>query len=131
MENDDRKISTVEAILAVIIVASADLMEFLAGIIAVPLQVLPVIGQGLSVALVLFAWVYGFTITALTLTWIFFKGLNMRWFFAGSGLELIPFINALPWRTAAILAVIAEDRSPQLKKLSGLVKPSVKTATAK
>lgn len=131
MENNDRKISTIEAILAVIFVASADLIEFLAGIISVPIQVIPVVGQGLGVALMLFAWIYGFTVTAITLTWIYFKGLNMRWFFAGSGLELIPFVSALPWRTAAILAVIAEDRSPQLKKISGLIKPGAKTAMAK
>ncbi|MDP3999444.1 MAG: hypothetical protein Q8P76_02525 [bacterium] len=130
MENNERKISTVEAILAVIFVASADLMEFLASLLAIPIQVIPVVGQGLGAALMLFAWLYGFTVTALTLTWIYFKGLSMRWFLGGSGLELIPGINALPLRTAAILAVIAEDRLPLLKKASGLVKPTAKSAVA-
>lgn len=131
MENNDRKVSTIEQVLAVGFVASADIIEFLAGIISIPIQAIPVIGQGLGVALMLFAWIYGFTVTAITLTWIYFKGLNMRWFFSGSGLELIPFVNAFPWRTAAIFMVILEDRLPPLKKISGLNPTDLKSATAK
>jgi hypothetical protein len=44
--------------------------------------------------------------------WLIMKGVGIRWFLGGSGIELVPFLNGLPARSAALLATFIEDSGP-------------------
>ena len=102
------KISIVERIPMAIIVIIADVAEALAVLgIAIP-----VIGQALPVI----AWFYGFTISAIIIFWLTMKGVSVKWFLGGSGIELIPILNGLPLRIAALLATFLEDSLPEKAK---------------
>lgn len=84
-----------------ILVVSADAAEILAALgVALP---------GIGPALPVLAWFYGFTISAFIIFWLIMKGVSIKWFLGGSGLELIPILSSLPGRTAAMLATFAED----------------------
>ncbi len=105
------KIGLVEIVGFGILVLMTDLIEILAtfGV------VIPVIGP----ALPFMAGIYGFIISAFVIFWLIMKGVSIKWFLGGSGLEFIPLINALPFRTAAFIATIIEDHLPEeAKKLT-------------
>lgn len=70
---------------------------------------IPIIGP----ALPLLSWFYGITISGIILFWLIMKGVSVRWFLGGSGIEFIPFVNALPARTATLLATFMEDDLPE------------------
>ncbi len=118
--NKEPKISIVEMIPMVIIVLTADIAEILAtaGI------ALPVIGPALPVI----AWFYGFTVSAIIIFWLIMKGVSVKWFLGGSGVELIPVLNSLPARTAALAATFIEDSLPEKAK-GALGAVTGKTAT--
>lgn len=99
--NKESKINTVDKITMLILVISADVAEILA--------VFGVALPGIGPALPVMAWFYGFTISTFLIFWLIMKGVNIKWFLGGSGLELIPVLNSLPGRTAAMLATFAED----------------------
>lgn len=109
MEEKNRsKINTVDKIIMGILVASADAGEMLADLgIAIPF-----IGPALPVI----AWFYGFTISAILIFWLIMKGVSVKWFLGGTGIELIPVINGLPARSAALLATFIEDGLPEKAK---------------
>ncbi len=102
------KINTVDKIIMGILVVSADAGEMLADLgIAIPAigPVLPVI-----------AWFYGFTISAIMIFWLIMKGVSIKWFLGGSAIDLIPILNGLPAKTAALLATFIEDSLPEQAK---------------
>lgn len=107
--NKNSKIGIVDSVIMILLCASSDAAEALADLGIV----LPVIGPVLP----LIAWFYGFIISAFMLFWLTMKGVSTRWFLGGTGLELIPFVNALPARTAAIVATIAEENLPEKAKV--------------
>ena len=87
------------------IVATAEAADFFATLGAP----LPIIGPALPFA----SWFYGLAISGIILFWLIMKGVSVRWFLGGSGIELIPLINALPFKTAALLATFMEDSLPE------------------
>lgn len=106
--NKEPKISIVERIPMAIIVITADIAEALA-VLGIAL---PVIGPALPVI----AWFYGFTVSAIIIFWLTMKGVSVKWFLGGSGIELIPILNGLPLRIAALLATFLEDSLPEKAK---------------
>lgn len=114
MKNDS-KINTLDKVTMLILVVSADVAEILAALgMALP---------GVGPVLPVLAWFYGFTISAFIIFWLIMKGVSVKWFLGGTGLELIPVLNSLPGRTAAILATFAED--------SGILKSPAKAILGK
>lgn len=110
----ESKISLVEKIIMVQLAVIADVTEALAALgIAIP-----VIGP----ALPMIAFFIGLSISAILIFWLIMKGVQPRWFLAGSGIELIPIINALPTRIAALAITFIEDSGPPI------VKQAIKTA---
>ena len=99
------KINIVDKILMLIMAISADVADA-AATAGIPL---PFIGPVLPAI----SWFYGLVISAILIFWIIMKGTNVRWLLGGSGLELMPIINALPGRTAGIIATIIEDALPE------------------
>lgn len=111
------KINTVDKVIMLILAASADIGEILAALgVALP---------GIGPALPVIAWFYGFTISVILVFWLIMKGVSVRWFLSGSLIDLIPLLNILPIRTAAILATFLEDSLP------GPLKTVFKAATGK
>ncbi len=119
--NKNSKINTVDKVMMSILVVSADTGEILADLgIAIPVigPVLPAI-----------AWFYGFTISIIMIFWLIMKGVSIKWFLGGSGIDLIPVINGLPAKSAALLATFIEDSLPEkAKSAPGAVtgKPKIK-----
>ncbi len=111
--NENAKIGIVDAIIMILLCASADAAELVADLsIAVP-----VVGEILPFV----AWAYGFAISGIMLFWLIMKGVNTKWFLGGAGIDLIPFINILPGTTVAIIATIIEDHLPEkLKAVTSL-----------
>lgn len=109
------KISLVEKILMMELAIIGDLSEALAALgIAIP-----IIGP----ALPLIAFIIGLTISSILTFWLIMKGVSVKWFLGGSGIELIPIINALPVRIAALAITFIEDSGPPI------IKTAIKTAT--
>ncbi len=102
------KIDIVQKVLMLVVVASADIAEFLA-VLGISI---PIIGPVLP----MLAWFYGFTVSAIIYFWLIMIGVSIKWFLGGSGLELIPVLNALPFRSAAIIATLIEDELPEKAK---------------
>ena len=99
-----------------ILIVMTDILEILAAFgIAIP-----VIGP----ALPFIAGIYGFIISAFVIFWLIMKGVSIKWFLGGSGIEFIPIVNGLPFRTAAFIATIIEDHLPEQAKQ--LTKPASK-----
>lgn len=107
-KKSEPKINIVEIIVFGLFIVTADVAEFLATL-SVPI---PAIGQALPVL----ATAYGFTVSAFTIFWLIMKGVSTKWFLGGAGIDLIPLLNAIPARTAAFIATVAEDRLPPEKK---------------
>lgn len=114
----DSKINTAEKVFMLLLAGSADAAEALgtAGL------AIPLIGPALPIA----AWFYGFIISAILLFWLTMKGVSVGWMLGGSGIELMPMINSLPARTAAMIATIVEDGLPPKAKeaVGKLTKPT-------
>lgn len=120
------KIDIVERILMLLLVLAADSAEFLA---TLSLGI-PFLGETLSIL----ATFFGFMISLIILGWLIMKGVSIKWFLGGSGIDLIPIINAMPTKTAAIIATFVEDSLPKLieanqEKSKPKNKEEVKTET--
>lgn len=102
--NSNSKISLVEKLFMLILVASADTADALATLGAALMPIGPVFP--------VISWFYGFIISAILIFWLIMKGVSTKWFLGGSGIELIPFLNGLPVRTAALIATFIEDSLP-------------------
>lgn len=101
------KINIVEVVLMGILVVSADAAEALAAMAA---------STAIGAILTPIAWLYGAGIMAIVLFWLIIKGVGIKWFLGGSGLDLIPFINAVPFRSAAFIMTVVMDRMPEKAK---------------
>ena len=107
------KISYIEAFLIMAVVILADLVELVLVFFGLPDFWIP-------------------DIISFPITQIYFrmKGVKGELALVGNLLELIPYVSALPMRTALVAAVIVIDRSPKLKgKLEAatkVVKPATK-----
>lgn len=64
--------------------------------------------------------------SATLLLWAMMKEVRALWTLAGGGLELIPVVNALPIRTATMVATIWLDWHPQQAELAETVLPKIK-----
>ena len=119
MDNKDSKINTVDKIIMGILVASADGAEAL----AVFGLAIPVVGEALSVI----AWFYGLIISGIILFWFIMKRISIKWFLGGSGIDLIPILNGLPVRSAALIATFIEDSLPEQAKaaVGAITKPKL------
>ncbi len=103
--NPNAKIGIVDAIIMVLLCASSDAADIVADLsIAIP-----VVGEILPFV----AWAYGQAISAFMLFWLIMKGVSTKWFSGGAIIDLIPFVNVLPGRTAAIIVTIIEDHLPE------------------
>ena len=102
--DEKSKLNIVDGIIMGILCVSADAADILAALgIAIP-----VIGPALPII----AWFYGLAISGMLIFWLIMKGVSVRWFLWGSGLELIPLVNGLPARTGALIATLAENKLP-------------------
>lgn len=111
---NESKITTVDKVFMFILVGIADAAEALGS----AMVSIPIIGTAMPIA----AGFFGATISAIMIFWLYNKGVSTKWFWGGSGLELIPFINALPFRTGALIMTIIEDRVPIVKEISKIKK---------
>ena len=102
-----------------ILVASADGAEAL----AVFGLAIPAVGEALSVI----AWFYGLIISGIILFWFIMKRISIKWFLGGSGIDLIPILNGLPVRSAALIATFIEDSLPEQAKaaVGAITKPKL------
>lgn len=109
--NKNSKIGIVDSVIMLLLCGSSDAAEALADLgIAIP-----VVGPIFPVV----AWFYGFIISAFMLFWLTMKGVSTKWFLGGTGIELIPLVNALPARTAAIIVTIIQENLPEkIKKVT-------------
>lgn len=60
--------------------------------------------------------------SAIIVPWAIIKGVRSSWLFAGTIIEYIPIINALPTRTALMIITIYLDRHPKSARIAGIVK---------
>jgi len=116
--DDEKKISLGESILAVLSCLFADGIEALVMLIGVVPFITP-LALGIS-------WFINFFVWAIIQLWLILKGVRNLWFFSGSLLEYIPFIDVLPIRTATIIAVIFMANHPKITRAASLAQ----TATA-
>jgi len=100
-EQQQKKISLPEAILMIMICGLADLFELIATFV----EAVPVIGQ----ILLFIKWFVAIFSWLAIQFWLIMKGVSIRWFLGGSGIELIPIVNALPVRLAALAMTLIED----------------------
>lgn len=98
---EGNKICIVERILMLLLVITADVADFL----GTSSLAIPFLGEAISLG----TTILGFIISAIIIFWLIMKGVGIRWFLGGSGIELIPVINAIPARTAAVLMTFFED----------------------
>lgn len=105
---EGNKIDIVERIIMVILVLTADSLEFI-GTFCLGI---PFIGQ----TLFFMAMFFSFMIFGIILLWLIMKKVSIRWFLGGSGIDFIPIISAMPTKTAAIIATLIEDSYPQIMK---------------
>ena len=97
------ELNTVDFILMLMLTLSADVADILAALgVAIPI---------IGLALPLIAWFYGLIIFGILIFWLIMKGVGIKWFLWGSGLELIPLLNSLPARTAALIATFTENKT--------------------
>lgn len=108
---DQGKISLAEAVLMLMITGAADLLEFLLTF---------AVGVGEIVK-----WFIDIPTWFIIQFWLMIKGVRGTWFLAGSLLELIPVINALPIRTLTMVITIYLANKPQS---SALVAEATKVA---
>lgn len=100
-DTPQKKISFGEGMLVIAIAACADIAEFFLGF----LEAIPVVGflgTGLKLFLNFFAG-------SFIVIFFLFKGAklaDLTWLFGSVGLEIIPFVSILPWRTAAVIKII-------------------------
>ena len=102
------KLNVVDGVIMGILVGSADAVETLTTLGLA----LPIIGPALPII----AWFYGFIISAIITSWLYTKGISIKWFLGGSSLDLIPLVNAVPAKTAALIATFIEDGLPEKTK---------------
>ena len=121
MTNNKPKITTVDKVFMFILVGIADGVDFL-GSLAIAI---PVIGPAMPIVTGLF----GAIISAIMIFWLYNKEVSTKWFWGGSGIELIPFVNALPFRTGALIMTIIEDEVPAVKQVTSITKPASKMPT--
>lgn len=67
---------------------------------------IPIIGVGGPVV----AWIVSFTVSAILLIWFIMKGVSPNYLLFGSAVDMIPFINMFPAKTAAVIATIVKER---------------------
>lgn len=99
MDKSPPKISNIEAFLIMCLVLLADIVELVLALFLLPDFWIP-------------------DIITFPITQIYFrmKGVRGDYALIGNLLELIPYVSALPMRTALVGAVIIIDRSPKLKE---------------
>ncbi len=109
------RFNTAERVLLLIPAILADGLEFLAAMGAT----IPVVGQALEGV----SLIGGVITSAIIMFCIIIKGGSIRWFLAGSGIDLIPILNGLPAKTAALIATFIQDKAetivpaPIIKKI--------------
>lgn len=110
MNEEEPKFSLVEIILMLMIVIPVDILEVVvAFIIAVP-----VIGQ-IAVMVMFFV---NLIVLAIIQFWLWMKGIRGLWALSAQLLESIPLINALPLRTAGVIATIIIANRPEAAKVA-------------
>lgn len=117
----DKKISLPEIIIMVMIVAGADLFDVFVDLAAA----VPVIGQ-----ILLFGnWFVDIFVFVIVQFWLIMKGgigfRKQATVLVGNLVEMIPFLDVLPIRTAALLAAIYMINNPKIVKK--VTKPTLNT----
>ncbi len=110
-----RKISLPSKIAMALMVISADIFDDAALAAGV---------TGIGLVLVMAAWIYGFIISAAVSFWLYMLGVSMKWTLPGFIFELIPGLNALPARTAAMLVTFAKDEAETIMKIAPIINKS-------
>ncbi|MBI2013461.1 MAG: hypothetical protein HYS87_01395 [Candidatus Colwellbacteria bacterium] len=103
MAENEKKISMVEAILMLMVTVTADIAEVIAD--------LTLIGIPISILINVVAY-------PTIQFWLIMKGIRNLTYTAGSMIEFIPIINALPVRTATMIMTIFLANRPVVAKLA-------------
>lgn len=101
-EEEKGKISLVEGIIMVVIVATADIIEIILTFFALnPLSI-----------------VIDVPVTFIIQFWLWMKGSKWTWALAGNLIEFIPYVDFLPIRTATLLLTIYLSNHSKTAKLA-------------
>ncbi|MEK7114501.1 MAG: hypothetical protein AAB832_00335 [Patescibacteria group bacterium] len=116
--DEDKKISLPEIIIMVMIVGGADLFDVFVGLAAA----VPVIGQ-----ILLFGnWFVDIFVLAIVQFWLIMKGgigfRKQATVLVGNLAEMIPFLDILPIRTAALLVAIYMINHPGITEAVKTIK---------
>lgn len=110
-----KKISTPEAIFLILGCIVVDLID-----LAITIFLLDLGGAGEFIK-----WTLNIFFWAIISIYFIIKGVRQLWFMAGSLIEFIPVINALPIRTITMIIVIVLDRSPRAQHAIAMATPKV------
>ncbi|HEY4500064.1 MAG TPA: hypothetical protein VJH70_03025 [Candidatus Paceibacterota bacterium] len=100
--NQRSKIDMVDGFIMLAMAGIADGTEFLMNYVAA----IPVIGLGGP----LIASLISFLVSAILLAWFIIKGIPLGYLLSGSAVDMMPLVNMLPAKTAAVIATILKDR---------------------
>lgn len=117
--DEQKKISLPEIIVLIMLSGAVDLFEVFSDL----MFPIPVIGQ----VLILVNWVIDFVILAVIQFWLIMKGgigFGQATALAGNLIELIPFLDILPFRTVTLIIAIYMINNPGIadKATGGMAK---------
>jgi len=75
------------------------------------------------------SWIADLIYLAASNIWLYWKGKKLMWNLITSGLEFIPGVDAIPFRTAAFCILIFLERAPDKVKQTAKVAAEVAIAT--
>lgn len=110
MNEEEPKFSLVEIILMLMITVPVDILEV---VVALTIPI-PVVGQ-IGLVVMFFT---NLIVLAIIQFWLWMKGIRGLWALSAQLLESIPLINALPLRTAGVIATIIIANRPEAAKVA-------------
>ncbi len=114
-EEYEPKISGIEAMLMILVALLFDALD----IAATFLDFVVGMGEFIKPAINVVA-------STILFVWVKLKGVSALRTIAGAGLELVPFVNALPIRTVTMIATIWLDRHPKEAEIAEVILPTPK-----
>lgn len=109
---EDKKFCLVEIILLLMIVVPVDILEPIVDLISP----VPVLGQIALVVMHFADWIVLFIVQF----WLIMKGVKGLWALAGNLLEFIPYLDALPIRTATLILTIYLANHPKAAQVAAV-----------
>lgn len=108
--NGKPKIDIVDGFIMLVLAGVADGVEFFTNI----LVAVPVLGSGGPVI----ASIVSFVVSAILLIWFILKGIPLNYLLVGGAVDIVPLVNILPAKTAAIIATIVKERGRSVVKFA-------------